>query len=316
MCYTISVNRRGPDRLPLKVLPKVCVISPVVSFPIGPSRRVCLLITSFLRYRVGGAPDYHWWFHGDSFLTTGKDLWPPERCGWRCGKSTHTLVGETDPWLWKRHWQLGTRRVSFLRWFSSVGQSHRLITGRSKVRSLESPPSSKFNNQRRHPNVTSYRSRSSVSCHNRISDLVLGTNSEQSHQMVLCPGDAFRSSSNPRILVLRSSSDSLTEMAVGKDRHSYPPLAQSAEAMDSKSIQSRFEFGAEDHPRLMRKPTPTEEWSNLTGEQKSAAVLNKWPTLTEPSRKNFSDSLERQTFIWAGSTVECRTSCRKKLVRL
>ena len=144
VCYTISVNRRGQDWLPLKVLLKVCVISPVVSFPIGPSRMVCLLITSFLRYRVGGAPDYHWWFHGDSFLTTGKDLWPPERCGWRCGKSTHTLVGETDPWLWKRHWQLGTRRVSFLRWFSSVGQSHRLITGRSKVRSLESPPSIKI----------------------------------------------------------------------------------------------------------------------------------------------------------------------------
>ena len=60
---------------------------------------------------------------------------------------------------------------------------------------------------------------SSVSCHNRIPDLVLGTNSEQSHQVVLCPGDAFRSSGNPRILVLRNSSDSLTEMAVGKDRH-------------------------------------------------------------------------------------------------
>ena len=112
MCYTISVNRRGHDHLPLKLSLKVCVISPVVSFPIGPSRRVCLLITSFLRYRVGGAPDYHWWFHGDSFLTTGKDPWPPERCGWRCGKSTHTLVGETAPWLWNRHWRLGTSRAT------------------------------------------------------------------------------------------------------------------------------------------------------------------------------------------------------------
>ena len=93
--------------------------------------------------------------------------------------------------------------------------------------------------------------------------------------MVLCSSDAFRSSGNPRILVLSSFSDSLTEMAVGKDRHLYPPLAQSAEAVDLKSIQSRFEFGAEDHPRLMRKPTPAEEWSNLTGEQKSATVLNK-----------------------------------------
>ena len=93
--------------------------------------------------------------------------------------------------------------------------------------------------------------------------------------MVLCPGDAFRSSGNPHILVLSSSSDSLTEMTARKDGYSYPPLAQSAEAVDLKFIQSRFEFGAEDHPRLMRKPTPTEEWSNLTGEQKSAAVLNK-----------------------------------------
>ena len=69
--------------------------------------------------------------------------------------------------------------------------------------------------------------------------------------MVLCPGDAIRSSGNPRILVLRSSSDSLTEMAARKDGHSYPPLAQSAEAMDSKSIQSRFEFGAEDQPLMI-----------------------------------------------------------------
>ena len=76
--------------------------------------------------------------------------------------------------------------------------------------------------------------------------MVLGTNSEQSHQMVLCPGDAIRSSGNPRILVLRSSSDSLIEMAARKDGHSYPPLAQSEEALDLKSIQSRFEFGAED----------------------------------------------------------------------
>lgn len=72
--------------------------------------------------------------------------------------------------------------------------------------------------QKEFPNVTNHCSRSALASRNRISHLVLGTNSEQSHQMVLCPGDAFRSSGNPRILVLRSSSDSLTEMAVGKDR--------------------------------------------------------------------------------------------------
>lgn len=53
--------------------------------------------------------------------------------------------------------------------------------------------------------------------------------------MVLCPGDAFRSSGNPRILVLRGSSDSLTEMAVGKDRHSYGSVAKLENASDSRS---------------------------------------------------------------------------------
>ena len=64
--------------------------------------------------------------------------------------------------------------------------------------------------------------------------------------MVLYPGDTLRGGGNYRILVLRSSSDSLTEVAARKDGRSYPPLAQSAEALDLKSIQSRFEFGAED----------------------------------------------------------------------
>lgn len=106
MCYTISVNRRGADHLPLKLLLKVCALSPVVSFPIGPSRRVCLLIfTSFLWRRVGGAPDCWMVFIVIFFLTTGIDLW-------RRGKRTHTLVGETTPWLWKRHWRLGNRRAA------------------------------------------------------------------------------------------------------------------------------------------------------------------------------------------------------------
>ena len=76
-------------------------------------------------------------------------------------------------------------------------------------------------------------------------------------------------------MVLDRYDKAVGRLTVGTDRHSHPPLAQSAEAVDSKSIQSRFEFGAEDHPHLMRKPTPTEERSNLTEEQKSAAVLDK-----------------------------------------
>ena len=42
------------------------------SFPIGPSRRVCLLITSFIWYRVGGAPDYHSGFHGGFLSDDGE----------------------------------------------------------------------------------------------------------------------------------------------------------------------------------------------------------------------------------------------------
>ena len=70
-CYTISVDRRDADHLPLKLSLKVWILSPVVSFPIGPSRRVCLpIFTSFIWYRVGGAPDYCSGFHG-SFLSDG-----------------------------------------------------------------------------------------------------------------------------------------------------------------------------------------------------------------------------------------------------
>lgn len=90
VCYTISVNRRGHDRLPLTLSLKVYSLSPVVSFPIGPSRRVCLLITSFLWHRVGGAPDCHDGVHG-GFLS------------WRRGErlrpeNTHTLTKRSDAW--------------------------------------------------------------------------------------------------------------------------------------------------------------------------------------------------------------------------
>ena len=64
------------------------------SFPIGPSRRVCLLIfTSFLWRRVGGAPDCWMVFIAISFLTTGMDPW-------RRGENTHTLTKRSDAWLW------------------------------------------------------------------------------------------------------------------------------------------------------------------------------------------------------------------------
>ena len=117
MCYNKSVNRRGADHLPLKLPLKVCSLSPMVftTFPIGPSRRVCLLISPpFYGIGLVVLPFTTMVFIVRSFLTTGKDLWPPERCGWRCGKSTHTLVGETAPWLWNRHWRLGTRRATNL----------------------------------------------------------------------------------------------------------------------------------------------------------------------------------------------------------
>ena len=42
------------------------------SFPTGPSRRVCLLITSFLWCRVGGAPDYRDGFHSNVLSDDGE----------------------------------------------------------------------------------------------------------------------------------------------------------------------------------------------------------------------------------------------------
>ena len=45
----------------------------MVSFPIGPSRRVCLThFISFLWCRVGGAPDYSKGFHGDFLSDDGE----------------------------------------------------------------------------------------------------------------------------------------------------------------------------------------------------------------------------------------------------
>ena len=96
MCYTISVDRRGHDHLPLKLSLKVCALSPVVSFPIGPSRRVCLLITSFLRYRVGGAPDYHRGFHSDFLSDDGERPVTAWREHIHANKAVGRLTARTD----------------------------------------------------------------------------------------------------------------------------------------------------------------------------------------------------------------------------
>lgn len=61
--------------------------------------------------------------------------------------------------------------------------------------------------------------------------------------MVLCPGDALRSGSNPRILVLRSSSDSLIEMAVGKDRHFIAQIIQTVETAAYRRMLVRIQLG-------------------------------------------------------------------------
>ena len=112
LCYTISVNRRGHDHLPLKLSLKVWILSPVVSFPIGPSRRVCLLISPPL-YGIGLVvlPITAVVFMVVSFLTA-----------WRVAKAreyTHAnkAVGRLTV---DRHWQLGNRRVSFLSSSSST----------------------------------------------------------------------------------------------------------------------------------------------------------------------------------------------------
>ena len=105
MCYTISADRRGCDHLPLKLLLKVGTLSPMVSFPIGPSRRVCLLIfTSFLWCRVGGAPDYSKGFHGDFLSDDGE-----ETCD--CVERTHTR--------WQSGWTLDSsdrRATDIVEW--------------------------------------------------------------------------------------------------------------------------------------------------------------------------------------------------------
>lgn len=96
MCYTIGVDRRGTDHLPLKV----CVLSPVVSFPIGPSRRACLThFISFLWRRVGGAPDYRKGFHGDFLSDDGERPVTAWREHIHADKADGRLTARTDEQL-------------------------------------------------------------------------------------------------------------------------------------------------------------------------------------------------------------------------
>ena len=97
MCYTICVDRRGTDHLPLKLLLKAGTLSPMVSFPIGPSRRACLThFISFLWCRVGGAPDYSKGFHGDFLSDDGESPVTAWREHIHAGKAVGRLTARTD----------------------------------------------------------------------------------------------------------------------------------------------------------------------------------------------------------------------------
>ena len=76
MLYYKRKQERASDRLPLKLSLKVAgSLTDGFSFPIGPSRRVCLLISP-LFYGIGLVvlPITEVIFMVTSFLTTGKDL--------------------------------------------------------------------------------------------------------------------------------------------------------------------------------------------------------------------------------------------------
>lgn len=112
LCYTISVNRRGPDHLPLKLSLKVCSLSPMVFL----SHRSLSegLFANHLLYMVSG-----WWC---SRLPQWFSWCFPFLTAWRVAKAreyTHAnkAVGRLTV---DRHWQLGNRRVSFLSSSSST----------------------------------------------------------------------------------------------------------------------------------------------------------------------------------------------------
>ena len=75
MCYTIGVNRRGYDNLPLKLLLKVRALSPVVfPFPSVPLEGSVYQLLLFYGIGLVVLPITTDSVHSDSFLTTGKDL--------------------------------------------------------------------------------------------------------------------------------------------------------------------------------------------------------------------------------------------------
>ena len=100
MCYTICADKRGCDHLPLKLSLKVADLSPMVSFPIGPSRRACPThFISFLWCRVGGAPDYSKGFHGDFLSDDGESPVTAWREHIHAGKAVGRLTARTDEQL-------------------------------------------------------------------------------------------------------------------------------------------------------------------------------------------------------------------------
>lgn len=93
------------------------------------------------------------------------------------------------------------------------------------------------------------------------------------------------------LVVLDQYDKAVGRLTARTDEYSYGSVAQRQEASDSKSLQGVFE-SLQIHQRLFVRvallaatkngnsgsrektdPTPTEGWSNLTEEQKSAAVL-------------------------------------------
>ena len=75
VCYNKSVNRRGADHLPLKLSLKVCSLSPMILTIFSHrslSKGLFAHFTSFLWYRVGGAPDYHDGFHSKILSDDGE----------------------------------------------------------------------------------------------------------------------------------------------------------------------------------------------------------------------------------------------------
>ena len=127
MCYTICVDRRGYDHLPLKLLLKVCALSPMVSFPIGPSRRACLThFISFLWCRVGGAPNHRKGFHGDFLSDDGESPVTAWREHIHAGKAVGRLTARTDEQLILSSSQAVRQRAltPSLHWFKSSLDSH------------------------------------------------------------------------------------------------------------------------------------------------------------------------------------------------